>query len=525
MLAKGMMTASAISVICLLVGEPSDAQVQKPRSVEKPKVAGKTSSFPSDAASFKGHAYKFFAEELTWKAAQSKCASLGGNLVFIDSADENKFVASLVANAGWEDTWIGITDQGQEGVWRTVAGDPLSYTNWYSGQPNNKAAEEHYALMTDHPHAASGKRMGWTWCDQPNKSKDHRPGYVCEWDATPKVSTASGSSARAVPSASAPGKQSYVIVWDFDVAQGQETSSGELLVAVPPEEPYLKPRWTLVGTHSHRVVHAEGAHLLAVRPAGRRFQLKVAIEPVLTEVPKLKTSAPVPANALATLRDNAAFARKNPQTARLARELKTDDPLKTVENIRQWLKKNMTYRYAPALVAAQARPVGGIDSIIKAKRTDCGGYASLFVCLSRQCGVPARLIWGAYKIAGEEPPPKNSGLPANHSELGDFNHHSWAEVYVAGWGWVPLEPQDAETPLGRVPDQRSYVPLLRLEAEYYRMTNEVDIAAWNVAAMDDYPTLEVQSSREQSESTLKPSRPKPSSMGIPKKPETPTKKK
>jgi hypothetical protein len=141
-------------------------------------------AIPEDARVFQGHAYEFFSEQITWKAAAVKCALLGGHLVTIESADENKFVAELLAAAGRVDAWIGITDEGQEGVWRMVDGKPLTYTNWFANQPNNKANEEHYGLLSNRTFSNS-RPMGWTWCDQPNESKQHQPGYVCEWDHAP----------------------------------------------------------------------------------------------------------------------------------------------------------------------------------------------------------------------------------------------------------------------------------------------------------------------------------------------------
>jgi serine/threonine protein kinase len=142
---------------------------------------------PNDAATFGGHSYQFFGEQLTWKEANAKCAALGGYLAIIDSAEENKFVADLVAQGGMVDAWIGITDEAKEGEWRTVKGDRLVYTNWsvVGGQPNNKGGVEHYALISNR---TFGKPLGWTWCDQPDRSLDHKPGYVCEWDAARQAS-------------------------------------------------------------------------------------------------------------------------------------------------------------------------------------------------------------------------------------------------------------------------------------------------------------------------------------------------
>ena len=31
-----------------------------------------------------------------------------------------------------------------------------------------------------------GLALNWQWVDQPNDSTQHKPGYLCEWDAPPR---------------------------------------------------------------------------------------------------------------------------------------------------------------------------------------------------------------------------------------------------------------------------------------------------------------------------------------------------
>ncbi|MDZ4684617.1 MAG: family 16 glycoside hydrolase, partial [Planctomycetaceae bacterium] len=147
----------------------------------------KTVSPPADAKTFQGHAYKFYPEQLSWKAAKARCEGLGGHLVIVESEAENGFVAGLVADANRDDCWIGATDEASEGQWRWVDGRPLTWTNWFTrqNQPNNKPPGEDYALMSNKRLAVDGL-IGWEWSDQPNQALPaHKPGYLCEWDATP----------------------------------------------------------------------------------------------------------------------------------------------------------------------------------------------------------------------------------------------------------------------------------------------------------------------------------------------------
>lgn len=67
----------------------------------------------------------------------------GGHLVSIGSACENAFVSSIAG--GW--AWIGFTDQDSEGNFVWVNGEPVTYTNWCGGEPNNCCIGEHWTTI------------------------------------------------------------------------------------------------------------------------------------------------------------------------------------------------------------------------------------------------------------------------------------------------------------------------------------------------------------------------------------------
>lgn len=92
---------------------------------------------------FNGHRYFKSMDVLTWKEAARFADSLGGNLVIINSAEENTFVKNFLNT----DSWIGLTDEATENTWLDVLGNALAYTNWSSGEPNNTGSNEHYAAM------------------------------------------------------------------------------------------------------------------------------------------------------------------------------------------------------------------------------------------------------------------------------------------------------------------------------------------------------------------------------------------
>jgi serine/threonine protein kinase len=210
-------------------------------------AAPSPSGAPLDARFFGGDAYKFFPEELTWTQAKARCQAMGGHLVVIEYANENQFVADLIARAGWEDAWIGLTDEAQEGDWRTVEGKPLTYTNWMPGQPNNKQQQEHYALISNHPLGNTGQRLGWQWTDQPNYSTQHKPGFVCEWDQPRKlVAPAAGAASATIANGAALATSD----WQRVLIQGNSAAvggggwsiAGDLILCGTADHGYLRTR-------------------------------------------------------------------------------------------------------------------------------------------------------------------------------------------------------------------------------------------------------------------------------------------
>ena len=152
----------------------------------KPAVIAAKKTVPSDAAYFEGHAYKFFAEVMTWHRAKQRCEEMGGHLAIITSAKEDQFVAKLAKKkikspARMDGFWLGGTDEVKEGDWNWIDGTGLVYTNWGDGQPNNKGNQEHYLLYWLH---------GEKWSDQPDKSEQHKAFFICEWDTDSKSSNA-----------------------------------------------------------------------------------------------------------------------------------------------------------------------------------------------------------------------------------------------------------------------------------------------------------------------------------------------
>ena len=95
-----------------------------------------------------GHIYYLISKQ-TWTSAETEAQGLGGHLVTINDAAENQFIVDrfiLTGHAG-DPMWIGINDQSVEGTFAWSSGQPVTFTNWYTGEPNNAGAGEDYGAI------------------------------------------------------------------------------------------------------------------------------------------------------------------------------------------------------------------------------------------------------------------------------------------------------------------------------------------------------------------------------------------
>jgi transglutaminase-like putative cysteine protease len=68
----------------------------------------------------------------------------------------------------------------------------------------------------------------------------------------------------------------------------------------------------------------------------------------------------------------------------------------------------------------------------------CADLNTLFVGLSRAAGIPARDVWGV-RVAKTQTDLRSLGLSSDNATKAQ---HCRAEVYLTGYGWVPVDPAD-----------------------------------------------------------------------------------
>ena len=93
------------------------------------------------------HYYRITESKLTWPECRDEAIRWDGYLSTINNADENEWVKSKYPIFG--DLYIGFNDEDVEGTFVWVNGEPVTYTNWNDGEPNNAGGEDYAELYSN----------------------------------------------------------------------------------------------------------------------------------------------------------------------------------------------------------------------------------------------------------------------------------------------------------------------------------------------------------------------------------------
>ena len=139
-----------------------------------------------------GHLYKALSvsDGIAWTRANDLARKEGGYLATITSAQENAFAFQLINSPSFFRDFNGAgpviggfqPDGAVEpdGGWRWATGEPWSYANWHSGEPNNYkfSSRGEDGLIF---YGGDSKTPSATWADI-GRGDSHTGGYVIERD-------------------------------------------------------------------------------------------------------------------------------------------------------------------------------------------------------------------------------------------------------------------------------------------------------------------------------------------------------
>jgi hypothetical protein len=124
-----------------------------------------------------GHGY-YLLESSSWTESQVKAEALGGNLVTINDAEEQDWLVSQFGPINSDNSpnsfWTGLNDVATEGLFEWVSGEPVSYLNWFPGEPNGAVSGP------AHDYAYVGRFANGQWNDELNTFGSPVPHGVVE---------------------------------------------------------------------------------------------------------------------------------------------------------------------------------------------------------------------------------------------------------------------------------------------------------------------------------------------------------
>jgi transglutaminase-like putative cysteine protease len=181
----------------------------------------------------------------------------------------------------------------------------------------------------------------------------------------------------------------------------------------------------------------------------------------------------------------------HPLSRRLAGELRAEaeTPTAYVERVLAWFRAQpFIYTLSPP-----ALPGDAVDQFLfETRRGFCEHYAAAFAVLMRAADVPARVVTG---YLGGEPSVSGDYLIVRQS-----NAHAWVEVWLAGRGWVRVDPTATVAPArireglaGAVPATDPVPLMARLDSDWLRMLHlqwDALSARWNTWVLGYGPELQ-----------------------------------
>jgi len=87
---------------------------------------------------------------VTQSIAQANCLAIGASLALVTSAEKHAAVQDFIQSEGigqWDCVWVDGSDAAEEGVWRTAAGDGMSYLGFTGEEPNGGTIENCIMLV------------------------------------------------------------------------------------------------------------------------------------------------------------------------------------------------------------------------------------------------------------------------------------------------------------------------------------------------------------------------------------------
>ncbi|MDO4454312.1 MAG: NPCBM/NEW2 domain-containing protein [Eubacteriales bacterium] len=115
---------------------PDSENVPEKNGYTFPEVSQSASSQAAAFEEYDSHRYYLFDTPMTWEKAKQFCEQAGGHLAVITSPQEQRRIEKLIEKGNESEYWIGGSDTEQNGNFKWVSGESVTYSNWKDGEPN-----------------------------------------------------------------------------------------------------------------------------------------------------------------------------------------------------------------------------------------------------------------------------------------------------------------------------------------------------------------------------------------------------
>ncbi|XP_050956722.1 C-type lectin domain family 4 member E-like [Labeo rohita] len=149
---------------CKPVTNSSNLDYYTTAGVNKPLLPCSYKGLPEKWVQDKGRFYVFSNYTMDWISSRQRCQDLGGDLVIINSSEEQEFLAQkIVTFNAMALHWIGLTDQQTEGVWLWVDNTTLNNNiSWWIFPPDDNDIQD---PMGEDCAVINGQLRGEKWGD------------------------------------------------------------------------------------------------------------------------------------------------------------------------------------------------------------------------------------------------------------------------------------------------------------------------------------------------------------------------
>merc|ERR1719295_2429104 len=132
--------------------------------------------------------YLFHGLKSSWYDSKRECKQSGGHLVEIGSLEEQEALIGELERQGLMGydapvygVWIGLTDIFHDGTWVwDHRGQPLNFSAWASGEPNNERGVQHCVAMNIRRERGNWDDVGCEY--EGNNGEFDSNGHICEAD-------------------------------------------------------------------------------------------------------------------------------------------------------------------------------------------------------------------------------------------------------------------------------------------------------------------------------------------------------